>query len=347
MSIKVMIVDDSNFMRKALAKLISSDDDFEIVAQISNGQEALDVIPTVQPNVIILDIEMEGMDGLTTLKHIMASNPTPVIMFSAHTKKGAEITLKSLQEGAVDFMEKPSGSISMDLGAVRDELINKIRIATRVTPVRQIVPLISKVKTSKSLILEKPSRSVIAIASSTGGVQALHSIIPKLPGNLPLPIVIVQHMPPIFTKSLAESLNSESRLNVIEATHMDKLKAGCVYLAPGGYHMSLRRGTNDVNIHIDKEPESEPLRPSADVLFSSVAETFGKNTLAIVLTGMGNDGTKGLIKLRAQGAKAIAQDKNSSVVYGMPKSAKESAGVDLVLPISQIAEQITLTVKMN
>ncbi|MEK7850244.1 MAG: chemotaxis response regulator protein-glutamate methylesterase [Deltaproteobacteria bacterium] len=340
MPIRVMIVDDSNFMRKAVSKLISSEPGFEVVGLISNGEEALRSIPVLKPDVVTLDVEMEGMDGLTTLRRIMETNPTPVIMFSAYTKRGADITLKSLQEGAVDFIEKPSGSLSIDLGAVRDELIKKIKVASTVRHRRAIVPSSSGRIQGRELRLPNPERSVIAIGSSTGGVQALQAVIPKLPKSLPLPVLIVQHMPPMFTKSLAESLDSHSMIRVKEASVGDILAPGNAYIAPGGLHMTVRRGSGGAYIHLDKNPEGELLRPSVDVMFRSVAEVYGADTVGVILTGMGNDGTAGLKVLKTKGAKVIAQDEATCVVFGMPRMAVEAGVVDIVLPVHEIAYQI-------
>lgn len=336
-----MIVDDSNFMRRALGKILSSEPGFEIVGLISNGQEALDNLNKLDPHVIILDVEMEGMDGLMTLSHIMEQKPTPVIMFSAYTKTGADITLKALQEGAVDFMEKPSGTLSMDLGDVRDRLVKKIRVAVRVTPKRRAAAAGISKKYLPKLKLSNPEGSVLAIGSSTGGVQALHSVIPKLPATLPMPVLIVQHMPSMFTKSLADGLNAESRLTVKEASEGDVLKKGMVYIAPGGLHMTVRKSLDKKVIHLDKNPEGELLRPSVDVMFRSVANVYNKNVLAVILTGMGNDGTAGLRVLRAGGALGLSQDEATCVVYGMPKFAAESGCIDQVLPLNNIASAIT------
>lgn len=344
MPIKVMIVDDSNFMRKAVSKLISSEPGFEVVGLISNGEEALRSIPVLKPDVVTLDVEMAGMDGLTTLRRIMESNPTPVIMFSAYTKRGAEITLKSLHEGAVDFIEKPSGSLSIDLSAVRDELIKKIKVAATVRPRKTVIPSAFSRGTIKDLRLSNPDRSVIAIGSSTGGVQALQAVIPKLSKFLPLPVLVVQHMPPRFTKSLAESLDSASMVSVKEAEDGDILKRGNVYIAPGGLHMTVRSGKEGACIHLDKKPEDELLRPSVDVLFRSVAEIYGGDSLGVILTGMGYDGTAGLKIMKAKGSKVIAQNEATCVVYGMPKTAIEAGVVDIILPIGEIAYQIERTV---
>lgn len=340
MPIRVMIVDDSNFMRKAVGKLVSSVPGFEVVGLISNGEEALRSIPALKPDVVTLDVEMEGMDGLTTLRRIMETNPTPVIMFSAYTKKGADITLKSLQEGAVDFIEKPSGSLSIDIGAVRDELIRKIKVASTVRPRRALVPVSVRRGPARELRLSNPERSVIAIGSSTGGVQALQAIVPKLPKSLPLPVLIVQHMPPMFTRSLAESLDSHSMIKVKEASAGDILAPGNAYIAPGGLHMTVRWGSGGAYIHLDKKPEDELLRPSVDVMFRSVAEVYGADSLGVILTGMGNDGTAGLKLLKTKGAKVIAQDEATCVVYGMPRMAVEAGVVDIVLPVQEIAYQI-------
>lgn len=345
MRIKVLIVDDSNFMRKALSKIISSEADIEVVALVSSGEEALKAIPELKPNVIILDVEMGGMDGLMTLERIMEKNPTPVIMFSAHTRRGAEVTIKSLQIGAVDFMEKPSGAISMDLGAVRDEMVGKLRIAAKATPGKPGKVSAKAEKAARRLKLTDPSSSIVAIGSSTGGVQALHNIIPRLPRSIATPIVVVQHMPPLFTKSLAEGLDSTSSLNVREASEGDLVKAGNVYIAPGGLHMTVRKGRGEMSIHLDQEPEGELLRPSVDVLFESIAQAYGKRSLAVILTGMGNDGFKGFKKMKAKGAFSIAQNEESCAVYGMSKTIIDGGLADAVLPINHIARTIEMAVK--
>lgn len=341
MQIKVMIVDDSNFMRKAVGRLVSSEPGFEVVGLISNGEEALKSIPALRPDVVTLDVEMEGMDGLTTLRRIMETNPVPVIMFSAYTKRGADVTLRSLQEGAVDFIEKPSGALSIDLTAVRDELIKKIRVASTVR--RKLLKSFRAARPVSSfadLRLPNPEKSVIAIGSSTGGVQALQSVIPRLPKSLPLPVLVVQHMPPLFTRSLAESLDSHSMVRVKEGEDGDVVRPGNVYIAPGGLHMTVRYGSGGSHIHLDKKPEDELLRPSVDVMFRSVAEVYGGDSLGVILTGMGNDGTAGLKLLKAKGAKVIAQDEATCVVYGMPKMAIEAGVVDIVLPVHEISYQI-------
>lgn len=263
-----------------------------------------------------------------------------MLRYDTNTRKGADITLKSLQEGAVDFIEKPSGTLSIDLGAVRDELIKKIRVASTVRPRRVTVTPPARTRSLVDIKLPHPARSVIAIGSSTGGVQALQAVIPKLPKNLPLPVLVVQHMPPMFTKSLAESLDSHSLVRVKEAEEGDILKPGCVYIAPGGLHMTVGWVKDGATIHLDKNPEDELLRPSVDVMFRSVAEVYGGNILGIILTGMGYDGTSGLRLLKAKGARAIAQDEATCVVYGMPKTAVEAGVVDIILPIQEIAYQI-------
>lgn len=338
MAVRVMVVDDSNFMRKALSKLIGSEPGFVVSSLASSGEEALRELPKIKPHVIVLDVEMGGMDGLETLRRIMDSHPTPVIMFSAFTRSGADITLHCLQEGAVDFMEKPSGTISMDLGAVKEELVKKLRVAVRVRPKKRALPLAERKKALAELVLPEPSASIVVIGSSTGGVQALHNVIPRLPSTLPLPVLIVQHMPPKFTESLAESLNADSRLMVKEAVGGDRPRPGQVYIAPGGFHMTVKKDSMGVFLNIGKEPEGELLRPSVDVLFNSVAELYGKDAIGVVLTGMGDDGAKGLKSMKTKGALTISQDEASSVIYGMPKFAAVSA--DIVLHINQIAGQI-------
>lgn len=342
MAIKVMIVDDSNFMRKAIASLISTDRNIEVVSLVASGEEALEKISQVDPDVITLDFNLPGMDGIETLDKIMADWPTPVIMLSGYTKKGADVTLTALSKGAIDFVAKPYGCLSPDLSAVKDELISKIvaaRMAKRVVKNKKFENKPAKIK-SKGLKLSDPDKSILFIAASTGGVQALASLIPSLPRTFPVPVLVVQHMPPLFTESLASSLDKESSLHVREAVDGDDLTAGTVLIAPGGWHSKIMKSGDKISLKLDKEPSDRSLRPSADVSMRTIASVYGSDAVAVILTGMGNDGTAGGTDMKKEGAIIIAQDKASSTIYGMPRSVAEAGLADSVLPLDEIASQI-------
>jgi two-component system chemotaxis response regulator CheB len=236
-----MLVDDSNFMRKAISLLLSSDARIEVVSAVASGELALQKISALNPDVISLDFNLAGMDGLETLEKIMATNPTPVIMFSGHTKKGAEVTLKALEKGAVDFVAKPHGCLSPDLSTVRDELVEKVMAASRSRAIgrgKRPLPEAGTGRVKEGQLLA-PAKSLLFITSSTGGVQALSKLLSELPGDLPMPVLIVQHMPKLFTKSFAESLDRICALKVKEAEHGDIIQKGHVYVAPGGWHTGV------------------------------------------------------------------------------------------------------------
>ncbi len=336
-----MIVDDSNFMRKVIALLLSSDPGIEVVSAVASGEETLQKLSTVNPDVITLDVNLPGMDGIETLDKIMAASPTPVIMFSGRTKKGAEVTLKALEKGAIDFVAKPHGCLSPDLSSVRDELIEKVMAASRARITRKGRSPRPEASARKKDIkqISAPEKSILFITSSTGGVQALTKLIPELPGNLPMPVLIVQHMPKTFTKSLAESLNKISALTVTEAGADDILEKGHVYIAPGGWHTSVAKNGMGKKIKLEKKPKMK-LMPCADVTMESLPEAYGENILGIVLTGMGDDGTKGAALVKNAGGTIIAQDEASSMIYGMPKSVTLKGLTDDVWPLDQMGENI-------
>lgn len=342
MSIKVMVVDDSNFMRKAISSLVSQDKDIEVVSLVASGEEALDKLLEVNPDVITLDFNLPGIDGLETLEKIMSHRPTPVIMLSGYTRKGADVTLAALSKGAIDFVAKPHGCLSPDLSSVKDELTNKIIAASMAKSAIRKKRIEKKVFHGKltQLRLENPEKSILFIAASTGGVQALASVIPSLPATFPMPVLVVQHMPPLFTESLATSLDRESELHVREAVDGDALQAGTVLIAPGGWHSKVSKIENKMIVKLDKEPSESSLMPSADVSMSTVASSYGKDAIAVILTGMGYDGTVGADHMKKAGAIIVAQDKATSTVYGMPRSVKEAGLADNILPLDEIPTYI-------
>lgn len=347
--IRVMIVDDSNFMRKALAKLVTKDPVIEVVGLMPGGEEALARLLDLRPDVITLDVEMAGMDGLATLRAIMKLSPTPVIMFSAHTRGGARVTLMSLKEGAVDFMQKPSGSLSMDLDSVSSELVEKIKIASRVRVSTAITArtLTTRRRRYKAFSLPEPAKSIVAVGSSTGGVQALHRIVSVLSPDINFPMLIVQHMPPLFTRSLAESLDADSSVKVKEAESGELVVPATVYIAAGGYHMKVRKDPDGVRIRLERTPLDMQFMPSVNVLFSSVAEVYGRNSLGVILSGMGDDGTEGLSEIKAAGGFGIVQNEATCAVYGMSRSVVEAGLADLVLPVDEITPHIVRSISRH
>lgn len=339
-AIKILIVDDSAFMRKVLSDIIEADMSLTVVGTATDGRDALSKISLLNPDVITLDVEMPIMDGINCLKEIMKKNPKPVIMISSGTSYGAELTIKALDEGAIDFIAKPKNIFDIKNEKIRNDIIEKITVAYKIG--------LKNLKSDSNTIRDKLSiknnelKYIIAIGCSTGGPKALQSVIPYLPENLPAAVLIVQHMPPGFTNTLAERLDSKSKLVVKEATDKEKLLAGHVYIAPGDYHMLLESCKNgDILIKLDKSPAISGHRPSVDVMMNSLSDTGFKNIIGVILTGMGSDGSKGVKKLKdVNNGFIIAQDEESSVVYGMPKMALQTGAVDKVVPLNKISDEI-------
>jgi two-component system chemotaxis response regulator CheB len=339
-AIKVLVVDDSAFMRKVLSDIIESDASLTVIGTATDGKDALSKINLLNPDVITLDVEMPVMDGINCLKEIMNKSPKPVIMISSGTSYGAELTIKALDEGAVDFIAKPKNIFDIKNEKARSEIIEKITVAHNYGK--------KSYKNYNSFISEKNVKSnatlkyIIAIGCSTGGPKALQSIIPYLPENLPAAVLVVQHMPPGFTNTLAERLDAKSKVVVREATNKEKLLAGHVYIAPGDYHMLLETSVNgDILINLDKSPPVGGHRPSVDVMMNSLSETGFKNIIGVILTGMGSDGSIGVKKLKEiNKGFIIAQDEDSCVVYGMPKMAYQTGAVDKVVSLSKISDEI-------
>lgn len=334
--IRVLIIEDSAFMRKMITEILESDQRIQVVGTAKNGKEGLSKISQLSPDVVTLDIEMPIMDGMTTLENIMASNPLPVVMLASSTTKGSTDIIQAMAKGAVDFITKPSGPISLDIHQIREDIIEKIVIASQ-----------AKLTASKLLKNVHPNltltpqhhETIVAIGTSTGGPRALQKILTALPSNFPAPILIVQHMPSGFTRSLAERLNSLSSIQVKEALDGEKIEKGVAYIAPGDFHMKVKYINDSHAISLTKSPDDSIYRPAVDVLFRSIANLKKVNKIAIVLTGMGKDGSKGIKHLKEQDSQAIiiAEDKESSVIYGMPKVAIETGYVDQILHLHKIA----------
>ena len=339
--VKVLIVDDSAFMRKILSDMIDSEDSLSVIGTATDGKDALDKIAKLNPDVITLDVEMPVMDGINCLKEIMQRFPKPVIMLSSGTEHGAELTIRALDEGAVDFIAKPKNIFEIKNEKKRNEIIEKIIIAKNIKfNTFKCKPRDSDdnhaVKSSKVL------KYIIAIGTSTGGPKALQSVIPFLPGDIPAAVLIVQHMPSGFTNSLAERLDSKSELVVKEASHKERILAGHVYIAPGDSHMLIETASNgDIMINLDKSPPVSGHRPSVDVMMKSLSATGLKNIIGVIMTGMGADGSDGIKKLKdVNKSYIIAQDEETSVVFGMPKMAIQTGAVDKVVSLDKISEEI-------
>jgi two-component system chemotaxis response regulator CheB len=345
--IRVLIVDDSTVVRRLISDALASDEAIEIAGTASNGKLALDKLPQVCPDVVTMDIEMPGLDGLATLPLLRKMYPTlPVIMFSTLTRKGAVDTLNALSLGASDYVTKPSnvGSVNEGLAAIKQELIPRIKA---LCPFYQ--PAAPSHGTAKAKVARTVSRtpgkvSLLAIGVSTGGPNALTEIFAGLPANFPVPILIVQHMPPVFTRYLAERLSAVSAVKVWEATGGELLRPGVAYLAPGNFHMQLHSAGNGWTTRLNQLPMENSCRPAVDVLFRSVASVVGSQALALVLTGMGQDGLRGSEAIHHAGGRVLAQDQATSVVWGMPGSVVNAGLADQILPLSKIAgELIRLT----
>ncbi len=336
MAIRVLIVDDSATARAVLTDILSGDPMIEVVGTASDAYIARDKILELRPDVICLDVEMPRMDGITFLKRLMHYMPIPVIMVSSLTQAGAKTTLEALESGAVDFVPKPHSHIYDGKDEMRDELIAKIKIASRVKVKQHILRSTVQANTTS---LAETTNKILAIGASTGGTEALKDVLMGLPRNAPGTIV-VQHMPANFTGPFAERLNSLCAMEVREARNGDSITPGLVLIAPGDYHMVVRRSGARYYVEIGSGEKVSGHRPSADVLLNSVAKIAGANAIGVILTGMGGDGAKGLLAMRNAGARTIGQDEASCVVYGMPKVAYELGAVENQLPLSKIANAI-------
>lgn len=333
--IRVLVVDDSLVMRRLLTDLLEKEAGITVIGTAKNGIEAVSKAAELQPSVITMDIEMPMMDGLTALQHIMAENPMPVVMLSAMNKRQADIVIKALEMGAIDFIPKTSGTISLDIEKAGESIVARIREAAEIE-VKCIKPKVPE-KIVESDFKMPPIRDrVVAIGASTGGPKALLEVISSLPRDLPAAVLIVQHMPEGFTQSLAERLNWQSSLEVKEAQDRDRVRPGLVFIAPGNRHMVI----DGKHIRLTDGARVNHVRPSVDVLMESVAVHYGPNALGVLMTGMGQDGAAGIKAIKRRGGRTIAQDESSCAVFGMPKAAIELRSVDKVEPLDKIAQKI-------
>jgi len=336
--IRVLVVDDSALIRGVLTELLSQDSDIEVVGTAPDPYIARQKIKELNPDVLTLDVEMPKMDGLTFLEKLMAGHPMPVVMVSSLTQAGCETTLRALELGAVDFATKPTLDIRQGMEEQAQDLIHKVKAAAQATcRARRKVHANSgeakKPITSSAML--KTTDTIIAIGASTGGTEALRDILEVLPPNTP-PIIITQHMPERFTKHFADRLDQMCQIRVKEAEDGDTVIPGQALIAPGSFHMELRRSGAKYHVVTNQNPPVNRHRPSVDVMFRSVAQYAGRNSLGVILTGMGNDGAAGMLEMKQAGAYNISQDEDSCVVFGMPKEAIKAGGVDKILPLSEI-----------
>ncbi len=335
--IKVLVADDSAFMRKALREILESDNQIEVIDTARNGKEAVDKVAKLNPDVLTLDINMPVMDGKEALKIIMEQNPLPVVVVSSLTTEEAPITMELLDMGAFDYVPKPSGTISLDIHKVADEIIEKVKEAYRSR--HRLVskkPLKRSFKTSFSPAKRNLANVVVAIGISTGGPATLIDVLQDCDIYENTAYLVVQHMPPQFTPSLANRLSEYTPIKFFHASHGQSILGGYGYLAPGGWHMKV---TNDKKIKLFKD-DSYIYYPSADVLFDSVADVYCPNAIGVLLTGIGRDGARGLLKMKNKGCFTIAESEETAVVYGMPAAAKEIGAAVEILPAYKIASAI-------
>ncbi len=349
--IKVLVVDDSTLVRKIITESLESDPLIKVVGAAENGEMAVKLTKELNPDVITMDIEMPVMDGLTALRTIISTNPKPVIMLSVFTQHGAEETFKALEYGAVDFIPKPSSMVSLSINDIAELLRSKVksvsqsRVDSGETPLRKR----TAVEAAGTAADKKPafpadrksaSSRIVGIGTSTGGPAALMQVFTNIPPNFPSSILVVQHMPEGFTRAFAERLDTMSQLKVKEAQDMDQVLPGCAYVAPGNQHIAIEEKNNNRYVRVFQGEKVSGHRPSIDVLFDSMAATTGRNTVAVIMTGMGRDGAEGITRIREAGGKTIAQNEETSIVYGMNRVAVEKGGIDDIVPLSEIPKKI-------
>lgn len=346
--IRVVIADDSAFMRKKIREILESDPDIRVMAAARDGQEAVDLVKEHEPDVVTMDINMPVMDGITALQMIMAESPRPVLMLSSLTQEGALATFECMELGAFDYVGKPSGTISTDLERQSAEIIAKVKQAARCRPRRSAArkvfsspskpsPAVPRGNVSK----DNTARRVVAIGVSTGGPKTLLEIVPYLPSDLDAAVAVVQHMPESFTGQFAKRLNDNCRIPFKEAEAGDILQAGHGYLARGGKHLVFsKRISGGVMARYSQQPSDSLHIPSVDVMMDSAIDAFGAEVIGVLLTGMGDDGANAMVHIRRAGGQTIAEAESTCIVFGMPAQAIERGGADFILPCHEIAEKI-------
>ncbi|HDS08659.1 MAG TPA: chemotaxis response regulator protein-glutamate methylesterase [Firmicutes bacterium] len=339
--IRVLVVDDSALMRRIISDIINDNPDLMVVDTAKNGKEAIEMIKKYKPDIVTMDIEMPIMDGLTALKKIMSEEPTRVIILSAFAKKDAAATITALENGAIDFVQKPSGTISLDLSEIQETLINKIIEASKVKLEKVQEDVVKQKRKFQLKIPLSGDLKGVVIGSSTGGPRALERIIPFIPKGLNAVYFVVQHMPAGFTTSFAQRLNEISQVQVKEGLDNEEVKKDVVYLAPGNYHMKANLRNNGlITISLNQDPPVWGVRPSVDVTMDSLSRIFTNNLMGIVLTGMGHDGTQGCKMIKEYSGQVIVQDKETSLIFGMPKSVIDSGSADQIIPLNNIIDNV-------
>jgi two-component system chemotaxis response regulator CheB len=338
---RVLIVDDSAYMRKVLEELIRTDPKLEVVGQAKDGREAITMAQSLQPDVMTMDINMPRMDGLEATQHIMTQNPRPILIVSSESRQGAASALRALELGAIDFVTKPSSAIDLDMKNVRDELLCKLKMAAKVRVVRTAalhdlstaVESRSPAPSTKEIGISEARPSLVVIAASTGGPATLMRLIPRFPKDFPAAVVLIQHMPATFTSQLSLQLTEVAAIRVKEAEANEALQPGTFYICPGSHHLRI---SLTGRVKLDDGPRISGYRPCADVAFESAAAYGGANVVGVVLTGMGNDGARGVQVLKAARGSVLAQDEATSVIFGMPAEAIRTGAVDQVVGIDEM-----------
>jgi two-component system chemotaxis response regulator CheB len=345
--IRILVVDDSFFMRQVISRMLQEEMEFTVVGTARDGLEAIEKNKSLEPDVVTLDVEMPGLDGLGALDQMLRTRPVAVVMLSAHTGEGMGTAVQALERGAVECVGKPAGSVSFDLRKIQDELIEKIRAAARVPTIllrpdlNIPLPAASPIKYSNRIpSVQNPATFAVAVASSTGGPRALHELMARMPQNPKACFLFVQHMAIGFTAALAKRLNDSCPFPIKEAEDGELLMQGIGYVAPGGRHLVVVKGPSGFHVAFHEGPPRHGVKPSADYLLTAVSQTFGSYSIGVVLTGMGRDGSKGLLDMRQAGAHTYAQDESTSVVFGMPKAAIECGAAWEVLPLEQLGDSL-------